>query len=850
MKTRLLLVSLLALLGCNQSGTPPATQLSGTNSAVVVNTLLFVTSTNSNELRVLNMIPTRPGLPRDFVRAPNPIRPLSIPTIPSPVEMTTPTRYGPLGQPLNGDWIFARGAGGSAISVVGAMNCPQQLRQLGTIEPRPDSVVTALTSRLKVDDTPANTQTDTQATLYMTTFDGQQSTLWQAAFHNVQRNRTVAFGPTTCPSYPSAIQQVDAATDPASLTGGQYTLKPLALINGVVTSLLALPTAIPLPGGGVAPGPEDKRLVVATRLLSPPPSNAGVMTEQGRVFVMDPEAQPPVNPSSPFQNLIFNPDATIPFSYPVKRMVTHGNVVEVIFDSSIPAGVDAGVNPDGTITAGHGNLVLDAGTRVFAILDEASCGGQLNCTGVLAIDLDRPAADGGLYFAVAVDGEDNRRDILDDAGVPVLLPDGGRARFGDTYWRPPYPGDGGLAFVDSNRMLPMRFGSGVIQDVAIQSSGYVQFFSGAQLQYGLLGVATISGIGGTALVPAQLFVFDAMGLRVLNVAPQDALVSNQKAVLPGGVPAIFDGGPQNILVQPGIWPNSETIVVQYEGVVAGLQFQPLDAGLGNAAQGIWPVDVNGVNLVQTFVEPGDIVVPVDSTGTECLYAFPILTNGNDGGVLFTDAGIPYIVTRGAPLAFTVDDGGVLVLPDGGIPTLADNCPDPIAFNVRSSGLSSKPLTVTGTYSGYIGRVALPPDGGYSEFVAAADTTPAFPRFWRPSLDAGDLATSLSDAGLDFKLVFVEFVLQGGDEPLLRGSGYTFDVANGFVPGSIPIDQTTLGIGGLNLPGAVTLYQPAVFPVVGADRFFVLYPSGNAIVDFSPATSIPDVPNSADIGVHY
>jgi hypothetical protein len=262
-KTRLLLAFLLSLVGCASSGVPPATQLSGTNSVVVVNTLVFVTSTNSNELRVLNLIPTKPGLPRDFVRAPNPIRPLSVPTIPSPVEMTAPTRYGPLGQPLNGDWVFARSAGGSAISVVGAMNCPQQLRQLGALEPRPDSVVTALASRLSLD--------DTQATLYLTTFDGQQSTLWEADFPNVQRSRTTAFDPTTCPSYPSSIRQVDASTPHSSLAGGQYTLKPLALIDGVVTSLLALPTAVPLPDSGVPQGPEDRRLVVAVRLQAPPP---------------------------------------------------------------------------------------------------------------------------------------------------------------------------------------------------------------------------------------------------------------------------------------------------------------------------------------------------------------------------------------------------------------------------------------------------------------------------------------------------------------------------------------------------------------------------------------------------
>src|SRR5215469_7387827 len=146
----------LALLGlplaaCSQSGLAPSTQMSGTNSSVVSGSLLFVTSTRSNELRVLDLEP-RPGLQRDFVRAPNPLAPLSIPTVPAPVELATPTRYGPLGQPLQGDWVFARGAGSPSVSIVGAVNCPQQLREFGRITPRPDSVVTALTSRLSADD--------------------------------------------------------------------------------------------------------------------------------------------------------------------------------------------------------------------------------------------------------------------------------------------------------------------------------------------------------------------------------------------------------------------------------------------------------------------------------------------------------------------------------------------------------------------------------------------------------------------------------------------------------------------------------------------------------------------------
>ena len=56
MKTRdlaYLALLVLTLAACAQSGVAPSTQMNGTNSSVVSGSLLFVTSTRSNELRVL-----------------------------------------------------------------------------------------------------------------------------------------------------------------------------------------------------------------------------------------------------------------------------------------------------------------------------------------------------------------------------------------------------------------------------------------------------------------------------------------------------------------------------------------------------------------------------------------------------------------------------------------------------------------------------------------------------------------------------------------------------------------------------------------------------------------------------
>ena len=863
MKIRLLLLlSLAALAACSQTAAPPPTRLSGTNSVVASGSLLFVTSSRSNEIRVLDLEP-RPGLPRDFVRAPNPLAPLSIPTVPSPVELSTPTRYGPLGQPLQGDWLFARGAGSPTVSVIGAVNCPQQLREFGRIAPRPDSVVTALASRLTSD--------DLQAQLYFATFDGTNSTLWEVLLPNQTRGRlatplSLPDGGTAdpCPRYPQSMPL--------------YVIRPLGLISDeVVTAMLALPT---VQHPGKPADPEERRIVVATRLISSTfPDDAGTgdggaPAEQGMVRVYDPTPSGLVTTSPP-AGAVFNPDVSSSLSFPVKRLVTLGNVVQIF-----SGGGQVAINPDGTIDGGSESVVMDAGTRVFAVMDEASCRGSLDCVGVLAVDLDRLSADGG-WMPVAIDGWDNSRDLIDDAGVVIRQADGTPVQYADTFYRAPEHFDGGV-LRDANRMLPMRFGNshavGIIQDIAIQSNGVALYLSGSLIQYGLLGFVTISGYGGYT-PPAQIFAFDGMTLRQINFAPNASGVTLQQAVLNNGGQAIFDGGPREIAVDPGIWPYSESVYVLYEGSVASIFREPLDAGLGNPAAGLWPVSVNTRNLVELgFVEPGDIIVPTDQTGSECIYGFPIIPVA-DGGLLDNSTGAPSFRSLDQALSDVLDDartlyvigpdGGPqnanpLLFPDGGFVTIAE-CPAPSTYTLRSSGVSQHGFTVTGTLSGFLGRIALPSATvPTTVFAKGEDSVPQFLRVWRPSVDAGTSAASLGRDGLSFRLHSqlaggegfvpgVEPVLLGGDIPGLRGSGYRFDFLNGYTPASVAVSSTSLGIGGLNLPGALALYQREIYPLgqtAGSDRVFVLYPAGNVILDFAPTTAAFGQNNTVDIGLHY
>ena len=132
----------------------------------------------------------------------------------------------------------------------------------------------------------------------------------------------------------------------------------------------------------------------------------------------------------------------------------------------------------------------------------------------------------------------------------------------------------------------------------------------------------------------------------------------------------------------------------YEGVVAGIAQEPLDAGLGNPSQGTWPLSINSRLLAERgYVEPGDIVVPVDYTGTECVFAFPMQAAGPDGGVLVPGPGGLFLETRTTALAETLDgglDGGsILVLSDGTVPTIT-SCPPPVSYNCGAAAWPCSP----------------------------------------------------------------------------------------------------------------------------------------------------------------
>lgn len=132
------IVSLVVVAGALLSACTESTEtiqsvgLSGTYDLALVGDLLFVTSADNDELRVLQMS-TDVKL-RQFVKAPNPIEPLSIPVLDRPQALARDERYDAEGNELAGSYVYARSSGSTLVSVVAA--APSYLRELTRLDTR------------------------------------------------------------------------------------------------------------------------------------------------------------------------------------------------------------------------------------------------------------------------------------------------------------------------------------------------------------------------------------------------------------------------------------------------------------------------------------------------------------------------------------------------------------------------------------------------------------------------------------------------------------------------------------------------------------------------------------------
>jgi hypothetical protein len=126
-----LVLSVGLLSGCSEQQTSATRAgLAGTYDLTLAGRYLFVTSSDQNELRVVDL----ESSPRTFVPAPNPLEPLSIPVLERPSNLARDAAYAVeivqdvqgnqvsklLVEDAGGPYIYARSFGSQEISVVAA----------------------------------------------------------------------------------------------------------------------------------------------------------------------------------------------------------------------------------------------------------------------------------------------------------------------------------------------------------------------------------------------------------------------------------------------------------------------------------------------------------------------------------------------------------------------------------------------------------------------------------------------------------------------------------------------------------------------------------------------------------
>ncbi|MER2565628.1 MAG: hypothetical protein ABTQ32_33200 [Myxococcaceae bacterium] len=259
---RLLVASALFLFGCPQNTTSSANAFIGANALVLVdlldggarqsdddfNRLLFVTSTNTNELRVLDLKPasaTGTAAAKEPLRAPNPLETLSIPVIDRPTHLSLDTRY-EQGIARKGALLYVSRQGGAELSVVGVE--PSELREVRRIPL--SAPVTAVTNLMP---------DATTSRVWIATFDGSRSTVLEL----------------TLPATAAELRLRSTAQLVSSLT------VRLQIQGEAISALLAVPGLVGRSADGrpFCDDPSKACLAIATRRL------AGV---EGSASLIDP----------------------------------------------------------------------------------------------------------------------------------------------------------------------------------------------------------------------------------------------------------------------------------------------------------------------------------------------------------------------------------------------------------------------------------------------------------------------------------------------------------------------------------------------------------------------------------
>jgi hypothetical protein len=203
-----------------------------------LNRYLFVTSTDTNELRVLDLRcpannATNPSA-RCYASAPNPLETLSIPVLERPTSLALDERYVD-GVRTKGSLLYATRPGGTEVSIVGVSDDEfREVRRLPIPAP-----VTALTALM------ADAQT---SRLWVATFDGRLAVVWEV----------------TMPSTPAALRRLPTV-ELAARAVSRFQLRDESIV-----ALLAIPGLVGRAANGrpFCADPTEVCLVLSSRRLA------------------------------------------------------------------------------------------------------------------------------------------------------------------------------------------------------------------------------------------------------------------------------------------------------------------------------------------------------------------------------------------------------------------------------------------------------------------------------------------------------------------------------------------------------------------------------------------------------
>lgn len=423
-------VGALLTLGCNQSGGATSGNLVGLHDIVLVDdpagngqvaslsadggtigvphNLLFATSADTNEIRLLRMFVPRIGKTHQWARAPNPLETLSIPTLDRPTLLATDVGINANYQRVTANHVYASRPGAQEISIVSV----SQLRQLGR-RPMPiPGPLTAMTGLMTVgagDLLPASTS------LYFATWDGK----WARLFR-------------------TEVSVTDTEVE-STITAGTSAFESLELLEGApIATLFAL---LPLTGrsvDGAAFCASEMCLVVAIK-----PSASGA----GRTYVLEPSTGKRVPVAFPGPVRLLATSAIPGALYGVLDEAACGGLACAgVVAANLTNGTNAGGFPQLSAVPGPTFGPLRPGTSLITGLDVARnvtvpVLAELLDGGTYDSSLTFPevgaftTSDGYLSFFDSVSGGlidyDQRRAAITGAAerLPIVLEDGGTVLF-------------------------------------------------------------------------------------------------------------------------------------------------------------------------------------------------------------------------------------------------------------------------------------------------------------------------------------------------------------------------------------------------------------------------------------